>query len=381
MGDAGPHDAVDRRRNPVQRSVFVILIMPAVVLGSVWLGQLTVSDRPPARPALLVLRACNYSSASGLNSDSGNQSNSGGSSSYGFTTNSSVEKSDSSDTSATFSGATALNWDIVVPELPAGSNNTTFPDIAARVLELERQGKGHKLISMSLYGADARYTMGALENALLAKRMWNGWTLRMYVGDGVPADVLMALKALGVDIVHVMSNQKGIAGMYWRFFAVEDRTATRVIIRDCDARLTRRDYTATQEWVKSGRFFHALHDHKNHRQIIMGGMWGAVGGFINPAVFKPWRKQDGTESPTYMKGSDQVWLAKNIWPHVRLYSLVHASWRCTFFKAAEWRPFPTQREGPSDFVGNVYRPPHFAGFSIHSECEVECRGNVNWTMC
>ena len=413
-GDGGPPDATDRRgSSPAARSTAFILLMSTLVIGWLWIGQRSVVNRPPTRPALFVLRACDASSAGGSNSGGlhsrNNQSYSStgglgqdstkihaamltssmGSGGGGAGSSSSSSGGGGGGGSSMGSGSPIAappdmvpgNWEIVVPKLPIESNKTTFPDIAARVVELERNGKGRKVISMSLYGADPRYTMGALENALLVKRIWKGWTLRMYIGNGVPSDILAALAALGVDMVHVTSNQKGIAGMYWRFFAIEDRTATRVLVRDCDARLSRRDYAATQEWVESGHFFHTLHDHKSHRQAILGGMWGTVVGFINPAVFQRWREHDGADSPAYLKGSDQVWLGGNIWPHVRLYSLVHASWWCTLFKAAEWRPFPTQREGPSDIVGNVYRPPHFTGYKIQVECDVECRRNVNWTMC
>ena len=280
-----------------------------------------------------------------------------------------------------FIGNSASKHEVVVPELPTKSSNVSFPEVAARVVQLERRGKGRKLIAMSLYGNDTRYTFGALENALLVKRDWKGWVLRIYVGEGVPSDILAALAALGVELVRVESIQRGIAGMFWRFFAVEDRTATRILIRDCDSRLNSRDRTAVDEWVKSGRFFHTMRDHSHHKTPILGGMWGTVGGFINPGVLQAWRNEDRNASHDYLKKDDQFWLAREIWPHVRKYNLMHASWHCKNYKS-EWRSFPTQREGDRDFVGNAFHPGnHFLGRPYTEECPLECRRNATWTLC
>jgi hypothetical protein len=84
------------------------------------------------------------------------------------------------------------------PYVPDVHNYTAdvLPEVAKAVLQLEQQGKGRKVIAVSLYGADTRYTQGAVENALLAKRDWQGWTYRVYFGAGVPADVLNAIKVM-----------------------------------------------------------------------------------------------------------------------------------------------------------------------------------------
>lgn len=285
----------------------------------------------------------------------------------------------SEDAAGAAAGAPPL--EIVVPEWPRNSSSVTFPDIAAQVLAAERQGRGRKVIAMSLYGDNPRYTFGGLDNAVLAKRDWPGWTLRFYVGDGVPPEMLALYRTLGVELVHMTGNQRGIAGMFWRFFAVEDRTITRVLVRDIDSRLTNRDRAAVAEWIKSGRYFHTMRDNEWHKTVILGGIWGTVGGFINPAVLEAWRSQDDRAPRAYQKGDDQAWLATELWPHVREHNLMHASFHCTHYKTA-WRPFPTRRTGPTDFVGNVYAPrTHFTGRFMYDECPRECRKNVTWIYC
>jgi hypothetical protein len=91
----------------------------------------------------------------------------------------------------------------VVPDL---SDNTAdvLPEVAQGVTQLEQQGLGKKIIAMSLYGADPRYTVGIVENAVLAERGWPGWTFRVYHGAGVPAEVLTAIKVCETQGLHNM---------------------------------------------------------------------------------------------------------------------------------------------------------------------------------
>ncbi|KAF8056735.1 hypothetical protein HT031_006233 [Scenedesmus sp. PABB004] len=270
----------------------------------------------------------------------------------------------------------------VVPELPA-TGELVFPGVAAAVLAAEREGRGRSVISMALYGAQARFTDGALDNALLVRRDWGNWTLRVYVGDGVPEGTLTALQALGAELVRVTSNQRGAAGMFWRFYVLEDRTVSRFIIRDADSRLTRRDRAAVDEWVASGAFFHTLHDNPYHSTPVMGGMWGAVNGLVSPRIIAEWRDADAKNSPTYTLGNDQAWLAGSLWPHVKNFTLQHASFQCGAYGAREFRGFPTKRESMQDFVGNIYvRENEFLGMNLtQSECPAQCRRHASWTAC
>ena len=51
-----------------------------------------------------------------------------------------------------------------------------------------------KVISFSLWGNDRKYTIGAIENAKLAKEHYPGWTCRYYIGKSVPEDITEQLK-------------------------------------------------------------------------------------------------------------------------------------------------------------------------------------------
>ena len=43
-----------------------------------------------------------------------------------------------------------------------------------------------KVIAFSLWGEDTRYTLGALQNASLAKIVYPDWVCRFYVGKSTP---------------------------------------------------------------------------------------------------------------------------------------------------------------------------------------------------
>jgi hypothetical protein len=270
--------------------------------------------------------------------------------------------------------------DIVWPDVTHRADSV-LPDVARFVLQQERHNRGKKVITMSLYGNNSRYAQGAIDNAVLAARDWPGWTLRFYHGRGVPAQVLRIVRQLGAETVALNATfQSPRACMYWRFFALEDGTATRVIIRDVDARLSQRDHAAVDEWVASGRFFHTLHDHIQHPTPVLGGMWGAVAGFLNPRLLQAWR--DSNDDKVAVWSNDQNWLAGVIWPLVKNETLDHASHHCHAYGAAEWRAFPTQRRNDRDFVGNVHIAENgWQGDRGPPECPQRCRRHANWTAC
>jgi hypothetical protein len=257
-----------------------------------------------------------------------------------------------------------------------------LPDVARQVAQSEKNGtcKGKKVIAISLYGNDPRYTMGAVENALLAKRDWPGWTYRVYHGDGIPQEILHLIREMGGELIpmtaHGIAQGKALS-MFWRFLALTDNTVTRMISRDADARLTPRDKAAVDEWVDSQWLFHTMHDHHYHGSPVMGGMFGAVGGLLHPRVIQQMlstKQQD-------MYNADQAWLRDRVWPLVKNVTLEHASFHCGSFGAAETRGFPTQALTKYDFVGQVYRPGQWHGEFANSACPAKCRRKPEWEMC
>lgn len=267
------------------------------------------------------------------------------------------------------------NAQVVVPDVTLRTE-LIMPDVARRVVDLERQGHGRKIISMSLYGAEPRYTLNAVYNAMVAQRDWPDWTLRVYYGQNVPPAVVELISAFGAETVAAVGYKADVSTV-WRFFALEDRTATRVIMRDADARLSRRDRLAVEEWMATDWPVHIMHDHQLHEATVLAGMWGAVAGYVHPRLFDQWRRPSaavGSGQETAAYGADQDWLRSTLWPLVRNATLNHASWHCGKFGEAEWRPFPVLRNNSLDFVGQVHSVKSLYNGDIQVEvCPVKCR--------
>jgi len=201
-------------------------------------------------------------------------------------------------------------------------------------------------ISYSLYGSSPRYTDGALENVRLAREMFPGWTVIMYIGQGVPDNVWESLRNSSNVAIKDMRNTTIRNGMMWRFLVASEPSAARYIIRDVDARLILREKQAVDEWVFSGRLFHVIRDHISHINYFMGGgLWGAVREAI------PNMKELIEEhNAVYRFWGDMDFLRGHIWPRAKQSILQHDSFSCVKWGAL---PFPFSRI--SGHVGAIFR--------------------------
>ena len=253
---------------------------------------------------------------------------------------------------------------------------------ASAQLARDAAGLGQRVIAMSLYGTDAEFWFGAIENAVLVKRDWPTWSLRIYHDNLVPDKMLRILRSLDVDLVpeNTDVHAHDHVGHLWRFKVLGDANVTRYLVRDTDARLSKRDKRAVDEWIQSGLYFHVMRDHPQHVNEILAGMWGAVGGLIRPQMLEPVMKSVA-EVPF---SEDQVFLRDFVWPHVRNHTLTHDSYHCTEpkYRSAAWRPFPARRLAPQDFLGNRYDYANdFEGMATNSDCPEACRPHKDWVKC
>ena len=200
------------------------------------------------------------------------------------------------------------------------------------------------VIAYSLFGSGAMYMAGMIENAKAARYLYPGWTVRVYVDDTVPQDVVKALKSYKAEVV-VMPRGHHLSGMFWRFLVADEPGFERWMVRDADSRLTYRERRAVDEWVESGLGFHVLRDHPwhyvNRDRIIMGCGFGAVRGVVQDMAGKIdlWRKAGGAYGPY---GADEQFLAKIIWPAVKDVALRHDS--TAGVHEGNTKPFPTPME-------------------------------------
>jgi len=199
-----------------------------------------------------------------------------------------------------------------------------------------------KVISFSLWGDKTKYTHGALNNAIYAKTIYPEWTLRMYVREDVPFQIVEKLNDLGVEIVPKPLGGGDWRGLFWRFEVADDPDVSRFIIRDTDSIVNWREKAAVDEWIESGQAFHCMRDNVAHNKPILGGMWGSVGGVLSNVTtsYESYCKHLGDNIGN--RGPDQVYLEKFIWPLVKKHHIAHDNY-FTYSGTAQ-RPFPKHTE-------------------------------------
>ena len=129
-----------------------------------------------------------------------------------------------------------------------------------------------KIISFSLWGDNPKYTIGAIKNLDLAKKIYPDWICRFYCASSVPEDILKQISLRDNQEIVRFEHPGNFESSFWRFYAAED--ADIAIFRDTDSRVSLREKCAVEEWIKSDKSFHIMKDHPGHKYEIMAGMWG-----------------------------------------------------------------------------------------------------------
>lgn len=214
-----------------------------------------------------------------------------------------------------------------------------------------------RIISFSLWGSNAGYCLGAVDNAKRARVVYPGWICRYYVDPLVPQRYVAALLDEGAEIVR-KPRSIDFLGLYWRFEPMfDDGDVERFIVRDTDSRVNAREADAVAEWVESDKPFHVMRDNPGHTVAIMGGMWGARASTIPEfkLLMDDWVrnvKEDGRNPRGRYHGTDQIWLEKHIWPYMVCAHVAHIG--CEEVRRTPYdRPFRVKlrRDG---YVGMVY---------------------------
>ncbi len=207
-------------------------------------------------------------------------------------------------------------------------------------------GPKKRVIAFSLWGREPRYLAGAMINARLAPSVMPGWRCRFYVGSDLPPAVSQDLRRQGAEVIPAAERHPEIPGYCWRFLAADDEDLAAFLCRDCDSRLSPKDWAAVEDWLASGKAFHVLRDHVVHNELILAGLWGGRGGTGLELEKKMKATADLRQRNAY--GADQAFLAAQVWPAIRRHSLTHDS--C--YALAETRRLPFGGHGSNaDHVG------------------------------
>jgi len=127
-----------------------------------------------------------------------------------------------------------------------------------------------KIFSISVWGQDPRYWVGAHHQYALAKHFYPDFEFRVYT------DLAAAFNMPSANIIEVKDSSYG---MFWRLFPMFESEDNIVISRDADSRITEREATAVHEWLESPMKFHVMRDHEAHLldKPILAGIFGAKG--------------------------------------------------------------------------------------------------------
>lgn len=200
-----------------------------------------------------------------------------------------------------------------------------------------------KLICFSLWGNDPKYTIGAIKNAKLVKKIYGKeWNCRFYCGSCVNQKIVSTLKNLGSEVIEI-STKGNWSSMFWRFKAISDPEVEVMLSRDTDSRLNFREKYAVDSWLKSDKLFHIMRDHPYHNATILGGMWGARKPILKDItnIIENYHDKNGDYWQV-----DQKFLHSVIWPKVNHTCKIHDE----FFNGEN---FPKERIG-YEFVGQVW---------------------------
>lgn len=204
-----------------------------------------------------------------------------------------------------------------------------------------------RIISFSLWGTNEKYTEGAVENAKLAKILFPGWICRFYIDRSTVTELPIVFNTLSkmsnTEIV-IKDSTDDWSGLFWRFLPCSDVDVEYMLSRDCDSRLSKREKSAVDEWLKSGKSFHIIRDHPWHTLDIMGGLWGAKTEGLREmeeliATYVNYKKE---------YDDDQKFLSQYIYPIIKSDCLIHDEF-------AGMKKIPMRRKR-YEFVGQVFDP-------------------------
>lgn len=230
-----------------------------------------------------------------------------------------------------------------------------------------------RVLSFSLYGDNPKYTRGMIRNAELAKVIYPGWEVRVWVDrQTVPESVTKQLTELGC-VINSPETDMPCPPMMKRFLVADDPTVERFCVRDADSRLSQREKAAVNEWISSDTILHVMRDHWAH-QTIPGGMWGGMwrrdnweAPPIRLLVEQFLGKNDPEKHNDY--GFDQSFLFECIWKWTKVSSTQHDSdERRRMLYGQSAKPFPTEKIG-NQFVGEVFEFDQL-GHEYPRECDL-----------
>ncbi|MDR0479584.1 MAG: tetratricopeptide repeat protein [Burkholderiaceae bacterium] len=209
------------------------------------------------------------------------------------------------------------------------------------------QTRERNIIALLLFGRDCKYCEPAILNAQEQPNIYPHWVCRFYVDASVPENVINRLRASGAQIVQVEGTAAQWAGPMWRWLALGNPQAHRILFRDADSVISSREAGAVEQWLASGKRFHMMRDWGSHTELILAGLWSAVAGSLPP--FQDLMGRFMSEPLDSRRFADQHFLRQYVWPYARTSLMQHDS-MFGFMGAA---PFPNEQKSEGFHVGRT----------------------------
>lgn len=185
-----------------------------------------------------------------------------------------------------------------------------------------------KVISFCVWGDSHIYDIGLLKNLDLSS-IYKDWECWIFCPKGY--HLIPKLKEKNCKIYEMKPLDIPIIQTLWRFIPMFNKNVDIMISRDCDARLTEREYNVVSQFENSDYTFQILRDHDAHfARSMMAGMIGCKPKLINFSFPKNHMftfiksvlngTEDCSNFSSYIHhhtGYDEVFLAKYIYNEIK----------------------------------------------------------------
>lgn len=196
----------------------------------------------------------------------------------------------------------------------------------------------NKIISMSVWGNDPRYIVGAKKQIELGKKYYPDWKVRIYTDN---VDNFQDHEEVETVVIN-----DGSFAMFHRFIPMFEDSKNIVMVRDSDSRITIREARAINEWLNSDKKFHVFRDHDAHFEFPIIGCAFAYKGIFTKDLYEIMKNYMFTQK-YYL--SDQFYLRDHIYPVIKDDIMIHSMNDDGWFKETR-----NKLKNPYSFCGNGY---------------------------
>jgi hypothetical protein len=181
------------------------------------------------------------------------------------------------------------------------------------------------------------------KNLNIANEILKDWICYIYHNSELPKSAINKFSSFKnaklIEIDELIGH-----GVFWRFLPFFENENNICVSRDADSRITEREVSCIDEWLKSDKKFHIIKDHTQHYGVpIMAGMWGMKGKMSETILDN---MKNFINSSDWYYGKDQDWLA-SLWESIKNDCLIHGIRETTWLKESR-----VEMKDPFNFIGN-----------------------------